>query len=240
MSPISVDNAVSITGVTTPGLYFAFSTGTANAPSPMVSGQAKVTILGATGSQVYITLNSSGLIFSIGVTAGSSQLTLNCSFIQQMLNASCHLQFNLNASFSLSVPGTGEYIGKIAVNTTFTGTLGLEVSAAGATLSLSGNFDGRTLPGGSYTAPTNALQDVAVTVTNRITAQAELVFTDITLNPSKWASLVSSGVITDADKAKNDASSAFGQAWSSLTSALTNAGNTIVKGVEGLGKDLGL
>ncbi len=240
----------SLTGVTTPGLSFSFSTaalsasaagraavskmfGVAPSNLPMVTAQGKVELLGAANAQVVFQLDADGLLFGLSVNASGNTLLLSCTVYQSTFSASCHVTFQLNAGFDLYVPVTNQYVGKLNVNANFDGGLTLLATTSGATLTLHGTFDGYTLPGGTFSASTDALKDLGSTVINRIRDQAEEVFKDVTGDSTKWAKLFKGGLITGADSVANDASNAFGQAVKGLSGTGSTLRNT---GENALGK----
>ncbi len=209
MTPIHLaHNAVNVTGHgSLGGPEVDFNT----MSSPYLNVTLDASVLDVASVSINGTVTSSGFTFALvlaasassGNEAASFSTTLNCSFSDsQNFSASATLKFALKLAVGpIIAPGTGTNLGTININTNFSGSLSLTVTSTAIQGSVSGTFDGHSLPGLSFTTPTATLKNIPQQVVNQIKADITSIYSDVLGDAKKWAGLVASGVITGADDA---------------------------------------
>ena len=179
--------------------------------SPYLNVTLDAHVLDVASVSIQGTVTSSGFSFALALAAAASSggegasfsTTLNCTFVNpQNFSASATLKFALKLSVGpITAPGTGTNLGTININTNFSGSLSLAVTSTAIQGSVSGTFDGHTLPGLSFTTPTAKLKEIPQQVVDQIKADIKSIYSDVLGNAQKWAAYVASGAITGADDA---------------------------------------
>ena len=207
MSPIHLaHNAVNVTGQSSlGGPAVQFNT----MGSPYLNVTLDASVFDVASVAINGTVTSSGFSFTLQLEAGSTtgaagfSAGLICMFADaQNFGASANLAFNLDFSVGpLTAPHTNVNLGTLKINTSFSGTLALKVTSTAIQGSVTGTFDGHTLPALSFTTATATLKDIPKQVVDQIKADVMSIYSDVLGNAQKWASYVSSGAITGADDA---------------------------------------